>query len=40
MVEKNLLIKILLPSEKTKLEDYASACNGPQNPEDGVFIFF
>lgn len=43
MVEKNLLIRILLISEKTKREVmfyYKSACNGAEHPEDGVYIFF
>ena len=43
MVETNLLIRILLISEKTKLEvmfDYKSACNGAEDPADGIYILF
>lgn len=43
MVEKNLLVRFLFISEKAKLEvmfDYKSACNGAEDLEDGMYIFF
>jgi len=43
MADKNLLIRILFISEKTKLEvmfEYKSACNRAKHPEDGVYMFF